>query len=117
MQKREALATHANYCTLLYVFEHIYLNTKQKGDMLVIGTVLPGKRRREEGLPSEDYVRKAMPHRLGTFDMTMIFLMVIFFINNPAGTVGAGAAAFSYWIIGALAFFLPCIIATAQLGT
>jgi glutamate:GABA antiporter len=85
--------------------------------MLVIGTVLPGKRRREEELPSEGYVRKAMPHSLGTFDMTMIFLMVMFFINNPVGTVGAGAAAFTYWIIGALAFFLPCIIATAQLGT
>src|SRR5947208_3594090 len=85
--------------------------------MLVIGTKLPGKRWREEELPSEDYVRKAMPRKLGTFDMTMIFLMVMFFINNAVGTTGAGAAAFTYWIIGAFAFFLPCIIATSQLGT
>src|SRR6266516_3284692 len=85
--------------------------------MLVIGTKLPGKRWREEELPSEDYVRNAMPRKLGTFDMTMIFLMVMFFINNAVGTTGAGAAAFTYWIIGAFAFFLPCIIATAQLGT
>ncbi|TMD59910.1 MAG: amino acid permease, partial [Chloroflexi bacterium] len=85
--------------------------------MLVIGTKLPGKRWREEELPSEDYVRQAMPRKLGTFDMTMIFLMVMFFINNAVGTTGAGAAAFTYWIIGAFAFFLPCIIATAQLGT
>ena len=83
----------------------------------MIGTKLPGKRWREEELPSEDYVRKAMPRKLGTFDMTMIFLMVIFFINNAVGTTGAGVAAFTYWIIGAFAFFLPCIIATAQLGT
>ena len=83
----------------------------------MIGTKLPGKRWREEELPSEDYVRQAMPRKLGTFDMTMIFLMVMFFINNAVGTTGAGAAAFTYWIIGAFAFFLPCIIATAQLGT
>lgn len=83
----------------------------------MIGTKLPGKRWREEELPSEDYVRKAMPRKLGTFNMTMIFLMVMFFINNAVGTTGAGAAAFTYWIIGAFAFFLPCIIATAQLGT
>lgn len=49
--------------------------------------------------------------------MTMIFLMVIFFINNPIETVGAGATSFTYWIIGALVFFVPCLIATAQLGT
>ena len=85
--------------------------------MVVVGTVLTRKPRREEALPSEEYVRKAMPHRLGTFDMTMTFLMIMFFISNPIGTVGAGAAAFTYWIIGALAFFVPCIIATAQLGT
>ena len=75
------------------------------------------KRVGEEALPSESYIRKAMPSRLGTFDMTMLFLMVMFFINNPVGTVGAGIATFTYWIIGALVFFLPSIIATAQLGT
>ena len=61
-------------------------------------------------------MRKAMPHRLGTFDMTMTFLMMVFFINDPVETVGSGMAAFTYWIIGLLVFFFPCIIATAQLG-
>ena len=82
----------------------------------MIGTV-PTKKSTEEALPSEDYVSKALPHRLGTFDMTMTFLMIMFFIGNAVGTIGAGSAAFTYWIIGALVFFLPCIIATAQLGT
>jgi len=71
----------------------------------------------EDTLPSESYIPKAMPRRLGLFDMTMTFLMVMFFINNPVGTVGAGVATFTYWIIGALVFFAPCIIATNQLGT
>jgi amino acid transporter len=70
-----------------------------------------------QALPSESYVRKALPQQLSTFDMTMIFLMVIFFINNPVDIAGAGIAAFTYWIIGTFLFFIPCIIATTQLGT
>src|SRR6266700_5141030 len=84
--------------------------------MAMIG-IVPTKKSSEEALPSEDYVGKALPHRLGTFDMMMTFLMIMFFISNSVGTIGAGSAAFTYWIIGAVVFFLPCIIATAQLGT
>lgn len=83
----------------------------------MIGTRPAGEKTNEQVLPSESYVRRAMPQSLKTFDLTMIFLMVIFFINNPVETVGAGFASFTYWIIGALVFFVPCIIATAQLGT
>ena len=68
-------------------------------------------------LPSEEYVHKAMPQKLGTFDMTMLFLMIMFFVNNPVGTIGAGAASLTYWAIGGLTFFIPCVIATAQLGS
>ncbi len=77
---------------------------------------IPQEKHIDVPLPSEAYIPKAMGHRLGVFDMTMIFLMVMFFINNPVGTTGAGIATFTYWIIGALVFFLPCIIATSQLG-
>ena len=62
-------------------------------------------------------MRRAMPQSLKTFDLTMIFVMVMFFVNNPVVTVEAGAVSFTYWIIGALVFFIPCLIATAQLGT
>lgn len=82
----------------------------------MIGTVSPKQQAREQILPSETYVREAMPQGLGTFDMTMIFLMAVFFINNPVETVRGGIAAFTYWIIGAFVFFFPSIIATAQLG-
>src|SRR5437588_865329 len=78
-------------------------------------TTLPS--RREKVLPSDEYVPKAMPQQLGTFDMALTFLMVMFFINNPTETVGAGAVAFIYWGIATFAFFVPCIIVTAQLGT
>lgn len=70
----------------------------------------------EKALPSEEYVRKAMPQTLGTFDMMMTFMMIMFFINNPVGTIGAGAVSFIYWILGAVVFFIPSVIAAAQLG-
>lgn len=67
-------------------------------------------------LMSESYVVKAMPGILGNFDMTAIYLMVIFFISNTPTFVGAGPAGFTYLALGAVSFFLPCVIATAQLG-
>ncbi len=70
----------------------------------------------QNALPSEEYIVKAMPSILGTLDMTAIFLIIIFFITNATTSVAGGAAAFTYWIIGAVTFFIPCVIATAQLG-
>ncbi len=83
----------------------------------MIGTRVAGERQKKVNLSSESYVRRAMPQSLKTFDLTMIFVMVMFFVNNPVVTVEAGFASFTYWIIGTLVFFVPCIIATAQLGT
>jgi amino acid transporter len=67
-------------------------------------------------LPSEEYVRKAMPSILGRLDMTCTFVIIIFFITNATTAVAGGAAAFTYWALGAITFFIPCVIATAQLG-
>jgi glutamate:GABA antiporter len=67
-------------------------------------------------LASEEYVVKAMPPILGSIDMTTTYLLIIFFITNATTAVVGGAAAFTYLIIGALTFFIPCAIATAQLG-
>lgn len=67
-------------------------------------------------LSSEGYVVRAMPGILGRIDMIAIYLMVIFFISNTPTFVGAGPAGFTYLALGAVLFFLPCVIATAQLG-
>src|SRR5438128_11031760 len=71
---------------------------------------------RQSTLPSEEYVAKTMPPILGTLDMTATFLIIIFFITNATTAVAGGAAAFTYWALGAVTFFIPCVIATAQLG-
>jgi amino acid transporter len=70
----------------------------------------------QDTLPSEEYVVKAMPPILGTLDMTATFLIIIFFITNATTSAAGGAAAFTYWTLGAVTFFIPCAIATAQLG-
>lgn len=67
-------------------------------------------------LPSETYVPEAMPTILNTRDMIATYLVAVFFIVNAAIAAQGGPAAFTYLIIGALTFFLPSAIATAQLG-
>jgi len=57
-----------------------------------------------------------MPGILGSVDMTAIYLMVIFFITNIPTFASAGPAGFTYLALGAVVFFLPCVIATTQLG-
>ena len=69
-----------------------------------------------ESLLSEEYAVKTMPSILGKFDMVAIYLMIIFYATNAATAVAGGAAAFTYLLIGAVTFFIPCVIATAQLG-
>jgi glutamate:GABA antiporter len=68
------------------------------------------------GLPSEEYVVKTMPPVAGTLDLTATFVLIIFFITNVASAVEGGAGTFTFWVIGGITFFIPCVIATAQLG-
>ncbi len=67
-------------------------------------------------LPSEDYAFKAMPKVAGPLGLAATFVLIIFFITNTPTAIQAGAGTFTFWIIGGVTFFIPCVIATAQLG-
>src|SRR5712691_10198566 len=67
-------------------------------------------------LPSEDYAFKAMPKVAGPLGLAATFVLIIFFITNTPTAIQAGAGTFTFWIIGGITFFIPCVIATAQLG-
>jgi amino acid transporter len=67
-------------------------------------------------LLSEEYVVKTMPQIAGTLDLTATFVLIIFFITNVASAVQGGAGTFVFWIVGGITFFIPCVIASAQLG-
>ncbi|GHO46330.1 APC family permease [Ktedonospora formicarum] len=77
----------------------------------------PSRRRpRLAILHSEQYIPQVMPKILGTRDLTSTYIIAVFFIVNAATAAQAGAGAFTYLFIGAIAFFLPSALATAQLG-
>jgi len=67
-------------------------------------------------LASEEYSIKAMPKVAGPLGLTATFVLIIFFITNTPTAIQAGAGTFTFWIIGGITFFIPCVIATAQLG-
>ncbi|WP_165423562.1 APC family permease [Ktedonosporobacter rubrisoli] len=79
----------------------------------------PRKSRTRISVPllSEEYAAKALPRIFGTQDMVAIMILAIFWISNSATAAGVGATAYVYWLIGGITFFIPCVIATAQLGS
>ena len=67
-------------------------------------------------LASEEYTAQTMPRVVNASGLAATFVLIIFFITNVPSAVGAGAGTFTFWVIGAITFFIPCVIATAQLG-
>ncbi len=67
-------------------------------------------------LQSEEYIPKAMPPILGTFDMTASYVIALFFITRAVFTAAGGVVGLVYLVLGAIMFFIPCVIAAAQLG-
>jgi len=67
-------------------------------------------------LRSERYVLLAMPAQLGKADMTIFFIMALFLLSNAVSGAASGPVSLLYLGLGALVFFLPCVVATLQLG-
>jgi amino acid transporter len=58
-----------------------------------------------------------MPGILTTRDLTFLFVLILFFITNDSNAVAGGPAGMALWVIGGILFFVPCGIASAQLGS
>jgi amino acid transporter len=67
-------------------------------------------------LRSEAFVRSAMPSLLGSWDMTTTFVASTYLASCASTIALGGPAAFSYLLLIGFTFFIPCLIATAQLG-
>src|SRR5207247_11126965 len=50
------------------------------------------------------------------FDLIVIFVALVLFMNNSAGVQFAGPAMFPYWIVAFLTFLITGAFVTAQLG-
>src|SRR5436305_6337196 len=76
----------------------------------------PDARSANTALASESYVEQTLPGILSTRDQTFLFVIIVFFITNVGNAVAGGPAGLSLWVIGGILFFIPCSIASAQLG-
>src|SRR5438093_10810856 len=65
---------------------------------------------------SERLAPGMLPRVLNSFDMTIIFVAIVLFIVNASAMQQAHQAAYTYWILGFLAFLIPGALITAQLG-
>jgi glutamate:GABA antiporter len=71
---------------------------------------------KKSGLLSEEYIPKVMPRILSTWDMTTTFVVSTYLATCATTAVAGGPAALTYLLLVALIFFVPCLIATMQLG-
>lgn len=67
-------------------------------------------------LPSETYVVQSMPAVLGKGDMVITAIMALFLLTNAVSGAAGGPVSLVYLAFGAIVFFVPCIVATIQLG-
>lgn len=71
----------------------------------------------ERVLRSERYALLTMPAQLGKADMTIFFIMALFLLTNAVSGAAGGPVSLLYLGLGALVFFLPCVVTTLQLGS
>src|SRR6266511_3168147 len=73
-------------------------------------------RENEQLMVSERVAPGMLPRVLNSMDMTIIFVAIVLFIVNASAIQRAGPSAYTFWIIGFLAFLIPGALVTAQLG-
>jgi amino acid transporter len=65
---------------------------------------------------SEKIAPALVARTLGPFDLVVIFVAVVLFINNAAGVQFAGPSMFIFWIVAFATFLITGAFVTAQLG-
>src|SRR5690349_100025 len=70
----------------------------------------------ERVMVSERIAPGMLPRVLNSFDMTIIFVAIVLFVVTASAIQQAHQAAYTYWILGFLAFLIPGALVTAQLG-
>jgi amino acid transporter len=67
-------------------------------------------------LLSETYVVQTMPAVLGKRDMAITAIIALFLLSNGAVAAAGGPVSLIYLGLGAVVFFVPCVVAAIQLG-
>ncbi len=72
--------------------------------------------RPDEQMISEKVAPVLVARTLGPFDLVVIFVAIVLFINNAAGLQFAGPSVFIFWIVAFATFLITGAFVTAQLG-
>lgn len=70
----------------------------------------------EHAMISEKVAPVLVSRTLGPFDLVVIFIAIVLFINNSAGVQFAGPSVFIFWIVAFVTFLITGAFVTAQLG-
>src|SRR5438445_11909080 len=73
-------------------------------------------RTNEEAMISEKVAPVLVARTLGPFDLVVVFVAIVLFINNSAGVQFAGPSMFIFWPLAFLTFLVTGAFVTAQLG-
>jgi amino acid transporter len=65
---------------------------------------------------SEKIAPVLVARSLGPFDLTVIFVAIVLFINNSAGVQAAGPSIYIFWFLAFTTFLITGAFITAQLG-
>jgi amino acid transporter len=70
----------------------------------------------QKAMISEKVAPVLVARTLGPFDLIVIFVAIVLFINNSAGVQFAGPSVFIFWIVAFATFLITGAFVTAQLG-
>ncbi len=70
----------------------------------------------EQTMISEKIAPVLVARTLGPFDLVVVFIAIVLFINNSAGVQFAGPSMFIFWTIAFITFLITGAFVTAQLG-
>ena len=70
----------------------------------------------DDQMISEKVAPVLVARTLGPFDLVVIFVAIVLFINNAAGVQFAGPSVFIFWILAFATFLVTGAFVTAQLG-
>ena len=70
----------------------------------------------DQAMISEKVAPVLVARTLGPFDLVVIFVAIVLFINNAAGVQAAGPSIFVFWILAFATFLITGGFITAQLG-
>jgi amino acid transporter len=73
-------------------------------------------RTNEQAMISEKVAPVLVARTLGPFDLVVIFVAIVLFINNAAGLQAAGPSVFIFWLVAFATFLITGGFITAQLG-